>query len=224
MSNTFDSFKLSSHNRTLGRTKPDGTQDTFIPIDATGQFDPGETQSLGTLYFYYTPNMAGDWSVTMSMPEQTITDATGTVIYQACTSKPAYFTVTTEEQLAGLLNGYPWAQLPNENTYWEYPISSNNREWNQISGDWLQPWYSAFTAFFGTTFNVWQPYGTAPNTPHILWSEQKAPGGLVGGDYGSLSYGPPLGADVGGIKDVICGEFVQHRDTGPPINARGKRA
>ena len=165
-------------------TKPDGTKDTFKPVDGTGMFDAGRTESLGTLYFYYTPDAVGDWSVTFSMPPQNITDSSGTLLYQACTSEPAHFTVTEEIQLAGLLNGYPWAELPNENTCWDYPISSNNREWNQISGDWLL--YGVLRE--SSTGNSWQPYGSAPNTAHIVWDSQIGPGGLVGGEYGSISY------------------------------------
>ena len=71
------------------------------------------------------------------MPAQNFTDATGTVEYTACTSQPAYFTVQTAAVNAGLLNGYPYSPLPNSNVYWTYPISSNNREWAAIAGDWL---------------------------------------------------------------------------------------
>ena len=71
------------------------------------------------------------------MTAQNITDYSGIVQYQGCTSNTAYFTVQTGTVLAGLLNGYPWAALPNANVYWSYPINSNNREWSAISGDWL---------------------------------------------------------------------------------------
>jgi hypothetical protein len=109
-------------------TKPDGTKDTFTPTDAIGIYAAGVVDPLGTMFFSYTPTMAGNWSVTMSMPAQNFTDISGTVEWKACTSAPAYFTVTTEAQNAGLLNGYPWSPLPNDNVYWSYPINSNNRE------------------------------------------------------------------------------------------------
>ena len=69
--------------------KPDGTKDTFMPTDATGAYAAGQTQSLGALFFYYTPNMAGNWSVSFTMPAQNITDSTGTVQYAGCTSNTA---------------------------------------------------------------------------------------------------------------------------------------
>jgi hypothetical protein len=106
----------------------------------------------------------------------------------ACTSNTAYFTVQTSEVLAGLLNGYPWASLPNSNVYWSYPINSNNREWSAISGDWLGS-SLAGNIVNGITCRLYQPYGSAPNTAHIVWSIPLKIGGLIGGGYGSLSYG-----------------------------------
>jgi hypothetical protein len=173
---------------TVTFTKPDGTKDTFMPIDGTSQFIAGQTESTGNLYFFYEPDTAGDWSVSFTMPEQNITDSTGTVIYAACTSSTAYFTVQEDPVLAGLINGYPWAELPNDNTFWKYPINSNNREWNQISGDWLLFKTPKFSVVDSINSNSWQPYGTAPNTPHIVWDYQTAAGGLIGGTYGSVSY------------------------------------
>ncbi len=173
---------------TVSFTRPDGSVDSFKPVDGTGQFAPGQTESLGFLYFYYAPNMVGNWSVSFSMPEQNVTDSSGTVIYAACESMTGYFTVQTDPVDAGLINGYPWSQLPNDNTYWSYPINSNNREWYTISGDWLINGVARFTNIFGTTSNSWQPYGSGPNTGHIVWKDQIGTGGLVGGDYGSISY------------------------------------
>jgi hypothetical protein len=171
--------------------KPDGTEDTFMPVDATGIYSPGQTQALGAIYFYYTPDTAGNWSVSFTMPEQNITDSTGTIIYKACTSNTAYFTVQTDPVDAGLLNGWPWSPLPNDNAYWSYPINSNNREWSQISGDWLGSNLMGLTVT-GATSRLWQPYGSGPNTAHITWKQPYKAGGLIGGIYGSLSYSSAL--------------------------------
>jgi hypothetical protein len=163
--------------------KPDGTKDTFMPIDATGIYAAGQTEALGAIFFFYKPNMAGNWSVSFTMPAQNLTATPGTVIMQGCTSNTVTFTVQTEPVLAGLLNGYPWSPLPNDNVYWSSPINSNNREWSQISGDWLG------ASVNNPTQLLWQPYGSGPNTGHIVWKQPIRMGGLMGGDYGSLSYG-----------------------------------
>ncbi len=168
--------------------RPDGTKDTFMPTDATGMYIAGQTQSLGAINFFYAPNMAGDWSVSFTMPDQNLTDSTGTVLYQGCTSNSFDFTVQTEPVLAGLLNGYPWGELPDDDVYWSYPINSNNRDWSQISGDWLAS-SAANSPIDGPGGLHWQPYGTGPSTSHIVWSQPFRQGGIMGGSYGSISYG-----------------------------------
>jgi len=127
------------------------------------------------------------------MPAQNITDTIYTddlgkvTQYSGCTSQTFYFTVQTDQVLAGLLNGYPWAQLPNSNVYWSYPINDNNREWHQISGDWTGVTSTMATVNSPTQLR-WQPYGLGPNTAHIVWTNQVKTGGIIGGDYGSTSY------------------------------------
>ena len=189
----YSPYFLGYFGVTVTYVKPDGTKDTFMPVDGTHQYAPGQTQALGAIFFFYKPNMAGNWSLSFTMPEQNITDRTGTppfgtVLMQGCTSNSVSFTVQTDPVLAGLLHGYPWSPLPNPNVFWSYPINSNNREWYQISGDWLGSAYTSFTVNSATQLR-WQPYGTGPNTGHIVWKNQLKPGGLIGGDYGSLSYG-----------------------------------
>ena len=177
--------------------KPDGTKDTFMPTDGTGVYPAGQTQAMAALYFFYTPNMAGNWSLSFTMPAQSITDTVYTqdlgnsTQYTGCTSNTAYFTVQTGTVLAGLLNGYPWAALPNANVYWSYPINANNREWNAISGDWLGSALTVPTVNNPTQLR-WQPYGSGPGTAHIVWTNQNREGGIIGGEYGSLNY-------IGGI-------------------------
>src|SRR4030067_1631738 len=87
---------------TVTFVKPDGTKDTFMPTDGTHVYAPGQTQSLGAIYFFYKPNMAGNWSVSFTMPDQNLTDVTGTVLMTGCTSNTAYFTVQTDPVLVGL--------------------------------------------------------------------------------------------------------------------------
>src|SRR5665647_3417190 len=131
--------------------------------------------------------MAGNWSVSWTMPAQNITDSSGNVQFLGCTSNTAYFTVQTDPVLAGLLNGYPWAELPNSNVYWSYPINANNREWSQISGDWTSVSATMATVQSPTALR-WQPYGSGPNTAHIVWNQPIKVGGMIGGTYGSTSY------------------------------------
>ena len=182
--------------------KPDGSKDTFMPTDGTGQYVAGETQALGALYFFYTPEMTGNWSVSFTMPAQNVTDSSGTVQYSGCTSNSATFTVQTGTVLAGLLNGYPWAQLPNANVYWSYPINANNREWSAISGDWMGE-ANTYPIVFSSTSERWQPYGTGPNTAHIVWDQPIKAGGIIGGAYGSYSYAAGQSSTASVTQTVI---------------------
>jgi hypothetical protein len=175
------------YDLTVTFARPDGTKDTFMPTDGTGSYEPGQMQSLGALYFFYKPDMAGNWSVSWTMPAQNITSSAGTVQFLGCTSNTFYFTVQTDPVLAGLLNGYPWSPLPNPNVFWSYPISANNREWSQISGEWTGV-TSTMPTVQSSSGMRWQRYGTGPNTPHIVWKQPLKAAGLIGGEYGSYSY------------------------------------
>jgi outer membrane protein assembly factor BamB len=167
-------------------TKPDGTNETFMPtsqnfIDAGLDIGPGWTESGGLMYFYYTPDQVGNWSVTCNFPGQTFyeLDNSDSIYYKPSTSSPFNFTVQTEPVNAGLINGYPWAPLPTE--YWTNPVNINNREWSAINGDWL-------IAGYNNAATRYNPYSTGPTTAHVLWYKQQVLGGLMGGEWGSTSY------------------------------------
>jgi outer membrane protein assembly factor BamB len=195
-------------NISITITHPDGTKETFKPIDETleqcGISIPGQAQIVGHLQFRYKPTAVGNYSLSASFPGETYNtdnqspDIKAEVYYKPSSSTHiTTFTVQEETVLAGQLNGYPWSPLPKD--YWENPVSTNNREWYAISGDWVQDRYN----IIGTNYN---PYSTAPNSPHILWANQVWSSGLIGGDWGSLPYGSGV-AGAGGI--VLDGKIYQ---------------
>ncbi|HJW65246.1 MAG TPA: PQQ-binding-like beta-propeller repeat protein [Candidatus Bathyarchaeia archaeon] len=194
-------------------TKPDGTKDTFMPIDTSleqiGIEVPGQGQIVGSLQFFYEPDQVGIYSVTASFPGQIYTtdeqykSLNLSVYYKpSSSSKVATFTVQEELVLAGLLNGWPWSPLPT--AYWTNPVSTDNREWAAISGDWLQATYDSANAI------NYNPYSTAPNSPHIIWANEVGKGGLPGGVWGSLPYGG--GGGAGAI--VLDGKIYQNGKSG----------
>jgi outer membrane protein assembly factor BamB len=199
------------HKVTVTFTKPDGTVDSFMPLDASlhnvGLDIPGMTTQLGTLLFYYKPDQVGTWTVTCSFPGQTITTPpiTDTVFYKASTSKATTFTVQADPVNAGILNGWPYSQLPNN--YWERPVNTNNREWYSISGDWLQSKYDALS-------NAYNPYSTAPNSAHIIWKNTAYMSGIVGGEWGSLAYG-----EAGTTQIVMDGMVIYNEPSGNMFRA-----
>ena len=192
-------------------TSPDGTSNTFMPVDytiqhsgASGAGTPGLSEIVGSLEFYYTPTELGNYSITASFPGQTYTTANqyknlnDSVYYQPSTSaNTAVFTVQNTTVLGGILNGYPWQPLPTG--YWTNPVYTNNREWAAISGAWALPYYNQQASNYNS-------FSTAPTTDHIVWSSVTGAAGLVGGVFGSLAY--TASAAAGNI--ILNGNIYQN--------------
>ena len=171
---------LRFDNVTVTFTKPDGSTDSFMPQEGNAVLPPGRTDRLGGIWFLYEPDQIGTWSVKFSFPGQTYVALNYSVYYEPCTSQATTFTVQEDLVLIGE------APSPLPAGYWVRPINADNREWSQLSGDWLQPYYDGLGTFGGTAFN---PYSAAIDSPHIVWKNQVSQGGIVGGDWGSISYG-----------------------------------
>ncbi len=185
-----DQYNGGFANVSVTITHPDGTAESFKPIDITlasvGINEPGRTQIVGHLMFIYKPSTVGNYTISANFPGQIYTTdniyepAKLSVFYKpSSTSAPTRFTVQQEQVSAGILDGSPWSPLP-EN-YWENPVQTDNREWAAISGDWPQRTYD----ILGSNYN---PYSTAPNSPHILWARTVSSSGLIGGVFDSLPY------------------------------------
>jgi outer membrane protein assembly factor BamB len=189
---------------------PDGHEETFMPIDETlaqaGIEIPGQGQIVGHLQFRYKPTKVGEYTLTASFPGKFYTTdniyepAKLSVYFKPSSStKPATLTVQEDKVIeTGLLTGWPWPPLP-EN-YWENPVQVDNREWAQISGDWTQTVYDISASSYN-------PYSTAPNSPHILWSKLIEQGGLPGGIWGSL---PSTSGGFGAPSPIILNGKIYH--------------
>jgi hypothetical protein len=165
------------HNFTVTITKPDGTNEKLGPFTS---------DDVGGAFTTYVPDTVGNYTFVFNFPGQTITGEnpspiTGTMnpqqvgdYYQPSTS--AKYTLTVQQEP---IESLPLTPLPTD--YWQRPIQSVNINWYTISGNWLR---------FGTrlsTYNVsncFNPYTTAPNTAHILWTKPESFGGLIGGEFG----------------------------------------
>src|SRR4030066_1153229 len=73
----YSPYFLGYFGVTVTFVKPDGTKDTFMPADGRHQYAPGQTQALGAIFFFFKPNMAGNWGVFFPVPEQNKTDREG---------------------------------------------------------------------------------------------------------------------------------------------------
>ena len=163
---------------TVTVTKPDGTTQTL------GPFTTDTTGGTGTTY---TPTMAGTYYLQTNFPQQ--------ICKYAAAGIPANTTMLANqsEKLALIVTEeprtfYPGTPLPTE--YWTRPINNQFREWGTIAGNWLT-----------TPNNRYAPYNDAPETPHVLWTQPLAEGGVVGGDLGNNGY------ETG---DAYEGKYVGH--------------
>ena len=174
-------------------TKPDGTTENL----ALGSHS--NSDAVGGSYIIYAPTTVGSYTFVFSFPGQTITGEnpnplTGTSsplfvgdYYQPSTSTPVTLTAQQEQ-----IPTAPSTPLPTG--YWQRPIYAENTEWYTISGNWFGYNAQAIGGYSGggsysTGQNIrlegnFNPYTTAPNTAHIVWTKPYAPGGLIGGEYG----------------------------------------
>jgi len=162
-------------------TKPSGTTQTLGPFSS---------DAVGGGWTTFTPDTPGDYTFVFNFAGQTLTGEnpnpiTGTStassvgdIYQASSS--ARVKLTVQQQAA---QNVPENPLPTG--YWTRPVSSVNSEWYRISGNWLGLAASTFalTGMYNASGNF-NPYTTAPNSAHIVWTKPVAFGGLIGGEFG----------------------------------------
>ena len=98
--------------------------------------------------------------------------------YLTSTSAPATLTVQTTSIPS---TQYPANPLPTE--FWTNPVTSMNRNWYVINGNW----YSTTLSGDASNQGNFNPYTQAPSTAHILWTRPQAFGGQIGGSFGSDS-------------------------------------
>lgn len=223
-------------NMKITVTKPDGTTEILGPFysDPTGStYTTYAPNQLGEYKFFFeypgqVLSLTGPTGLTANMPDLVIrgTDqfANDTFLGSNAT---AYLTVQEE----------PAAKIPDSPlpiSYWTRPIEGENSDWWKISSNWLGG------SHIGGYGNLWQQDGTAPNSPHIMWTRQIETGGVVGGTteipgvafysggayegrftnamimYGRLYYAEPLGHSLQGggytCLDLRTGKVMWHRD------------
>ncbi|MDH5771421.1 MAG: PQQ-binding-like beta-propeller repeat protein, partial [Candidatus Bathyarchaeota archaeon] len=142
------------------------------------------THGDGTQWFEYVPDKVGKWYLQFSFPGQTfpaelIQGYIGPVFVPEQYFPPA----STEKQELVVqqdpVPSWPPADLPTD--YWTRPINPENREWYTIAGDWLMRGHDDRKSYYNQ-------YSLGPNSAHILWKEETARGGIIGGEGGTASY------------------------------------
>ena len=168
-----NNIRWRNYNLTI--TKPDGTIETKIwdtCIDTTS-----------SQYYSYTPGTVGNYTFTFTFPEQKY-DFTDffTGFFSPVPMQSAYINDTFLSSTASTsvfvqqdpIQSISSSPLPTE--YWTRPIEGQNTNWYTISSNWLGPGSPDFN-----NYQRVQNDGTAPNSPHIMWSTSIEDGGVVGG-------------------------------------------
>ena len=193
---------------TLVITNPDGTQKTMSTktyrADTTG-------------WLTFTPDTVGTWQIKFEFPGgyfppgnytvagggalgSQVASFTQSIYYKPSQDGPFNFTVQEEP-----VPSRPDSPLPTD--YWERPVEPENREWWSILG------YYPSTGVVGNPgdgvwpkdtnrymSNYWYiPYVQAPNSAHVVWKQEFAMGGLMGGVLGRNSW---IGLR-GGLPSII---------------------
>jgi hypothetical protein len=151
------------HNYNLTIVKPDGKTETtiFNYVAETGS----------QIYTHITPDQIGTYTLIFSFPGQKYTDysfnPSSAYVNDTYLPSSATTTLIVQQNPVPSSTTYP---LPSE--YWTRPIEGENYNWYAISSNWLSWPQIAYD---------YQPDGTAPNSPHIMWTKPLEFGGVVGG-------------------------------------------
>jgi outer membrane protein assembly factor BamB len=178
------------HNMVVTVTKPDGTTQTLGPYNS---------DAVGGAWSTFTPTQVGTYKFVFNFPGQTVAVENpypypvGIIplgadyindTYTASTSAVASLTVQQKQ----VTTAYPPNPLPTD--YWQRPINSMNRNWYSIGGNWLGLGVTSF-GLCGMYDNIanFNPYTTAPNSAHVVWTKPLAFGGQIGGEFGDSETG-----------------------------------
>ena len=157
----------------------------------------------------YTPDIAGNYTIVVYFLEFRYiwnnTNQGGSNDYYGTIFKASNSTNTLVVQQPPVSPiGYPAIQ-PGPTAYWTRPIEGQNTNWYTVSSNWLSDGHDSWN---GGMENRYQPDGTAPNSPHILWTRPTEDNGLLGG----TNEGRP-----GSANSFNAGSQYQPRNLNPII-------
>jgi outer membrane protein assembly factor BamB len=194
------------------------------PENNTHTLGPFTTDSTGGTGSVFIPDQVGTYYLQTNFPEQTVPSTIrafgGLMIPEGATMRASH-----SEELALVVQDspipyYPDTPMPSE--YWSRPIDAQIREWYTIAGNWLI-----------TPTNYYAPYNDeAPDSSHVLWTQQFTSGGTVGGTLGTPyeeamgyhsyemgdAYEGKLGGAFGGGTTIIMGgKFYYDKYANPDV-------
>lgn len=156
------------------------------PGGSTETLGPFKSDPVGGSFTAYTPTQVGTYTIVAYMPAYKITGlptASGVPVasvsindtYGPATSEPVTLTVQ-QEQIQ------PWQETPLPTQYWIRPISTVNRNWDVLAGNWL----GGAAQNVGPTSNF--AYCQGPESAHIMWTRPYYAGGIMDERFGDKGY------------------------------------
>ncbi|MGD9131546.1 MAG: hypothetical protein PVH73_08250 [Candidatus Bathyarchaeota archaeon] len=166
---------------TVEITAPDGSKTVM------GPYTGGMTGGVATSFI---PNQIGEYSLQAFYPGQVLTgtnewnpEPSGWMAeLRGSTMLPSESEVVTLTVQSDPIDPiYQTPSLPEH--YWTRPIYATNWDWGaQIGSNWYSLEPSGFTTLGRyDAIGGFDPYGKAPNSPHILWTKPTRFGGQPGG-------------------------------------------
>jgi hypothetical protein len=156
-------------------TSPDGDIETI---------NLAASDAAGSGIIKYTPTQIGNYYFQITFPGQNITQ--GSVINWYKPSESTKVELTVQEEQIQL---FPINPLPTE--YWTRPINAANHGWFELASNWLGG--GSAGPHGPRCYDVngnFNPFGSAPDSPHVMWTKEIAFGGIVGGETGDTNYFP----------------------------------
>ena len=154
------------------------------PDDDTETINLAASDAAGSGIIKYTPAQVGNYTFKVTFPGQNITQGSAINWYKPSESATVQLTVQEEQ-----IQPVPYNPLPTE--YWSRPINAANHGWNQLASNWLAAGSAGphGPRCYDSNGNF-NPYGTAPNSPHVMWTREIAFGGIVGEATEDTNYFP----------------------------------
>jgi hypothetical protein len=201
------------YNFTLEVKKPNENNFNFVYPDSNNLENKFYiSDETGSTFTQYTPTVAGEYTFILTYVGQIITrfnPETGLIGIPEPLGNPSLINskflpsettkklTVQQEPIPDPTTTYP---LPEE--YWTHPIEGQNTGWADISSNWLAGAHIGQNYGLANTEtrDLFQRDGTAPDSPHIMWTKPIEFGGVVGGTteipgigfYSGGSYEPRL--------------------------------
>ncbi|MEM2911538.1 MAG: PQQ-binding-like beta-propeller repeat protein [Candidatus Bathyarchaeia archaeon] len=162
----------------------------YTPRGNVEKFGPYISDPTGSTFMKYVPKEVGKYTIVFNYtgqvislyhPKTGIPGQNSIFINDTWLPSSATTTLTVQEEPIPLPPTYP---LPT--SYWTRPIEGQNTEWAKIASNWLGGAHISSQGAYETNKvsgvpNLWQKDGTAPGSPHIVWTKPIEFGGVVGG-------------------------------------------